>query len=131
MRFLLCFVSLVTAAALLPAVVFGGQANKITDTHGNVRATVTFQGSALYASKVRITIKRAGTAVLKLVRVRDSVLWAVDNELTEFLNVMDLNGDGEPEILLDLFTGGAHCCSYSRIYQFDPIYGDYTWIEHE
>src|SRR5581483_9335641 len=26
------------------------------------------------------------------------------------LTIRDLDGDGEPEILVDLYTGGAHCC---------------------
>lgn len=131
MRALLCFASLLAAAVLVPAAAFGGQANTLTDTHGGVRATVTFQGSSLYASNVRITIKRAGTAVLKRAKVRDSASGQPTTSGPASLMVVDLNGDGEPEVMLDLFTGGAHCCSYSRIYQFDPTYGDYTWVEHE
>ncbi len=34
------------------------------------------------------------------------------------LRVADLDGDGEPEVLLDLYTGGAHCCSYTWIYRY-------------
>jgi hypothetical protein len=33
--------------------------------------------------------------------------------------VRDLDGDGEPEVVLDLFTGGAHCCFVSRFYRWD------------
>jgi len=33
--------------------------------------------------------------------------------------VDDLDGDGEPEVVLDLYTGGAHCCYLSRFYRFD------------
>jgi hypothetical protein len=32
------------------------------------------------------------------------------------LQVRDLDGDGEPEVILDLYTGGAHCCFTSQIY---------------
>jgi hypothetical protein len=32
------------------------------------------------------------------------------------LSVRDLGGDGEPEVLFDLYSGGAHCCSSTRIY---------------
>jgi hypothetical protein len=35
------------------------------------------------------------------------------------VRVRDLDGDGEPEVLLDLFTGGAHCCVKTRVYWFD------------
>ncbi|MGI8512801.1 MAG: hypothetical protein ACR2NH_09265 [Solirubrobacteraceae bacterium] len=29
----------------------------------------------------------------------------------------DLDGDGEPEVLVKLFSGGAHCCTISAIYR--------------
>ena len=32
-------------------------------------------------------------------------------------------------MLLDLYSGGAHCCSFARIYHFDPSYTDYTRAE--
>ena len=31
------------------------------------------------------------------------------------LRVVDLDGDGSPEVLLDSFTGGAHCCQLTQI----------------
>jgi hypothetical protein len=31
----------------------------------------------------------------------------------------DLDGDGEPEVMVDLFTGGAHCCLVTRFYRWD------------
>ena len=31
----------------------------------------------------------------------------------------DLDGDGEPEVIVDLYTGGAHCCYVSRFYRWD------------
>jgi hypothetical protein len=33
--------------------------------------------------------------------------------------VDDLDGDGEPEVIVDLYTGGAHCCYVSRFYRWD------------
>lgn len=34
------------------------------------------------------------------------------------VSVSDLEGDGEPEVLLDLYTGGAHCCVYTTFFRF-------------
>jgi hypothetical protein len=31
------------------------------------------------------------------------------------LRVVDLDGDGEPEVVVDLYTGGAHCCFISEV----------------
>jgi hypothetical protein len=33
------------------------------------------------------------------------------------VHVRDLDGNGTPEVLLDLFTGGAHCCSIAQVYE--------------
>jgi hypothetical protein len=32
--------------------------------------------------------------------------------------VSDLEGDAEPEVLLDLYTGGAHCCFYTAFFRY-------------
>ena len=33
--------------------------------------------------------------------------------------VRDLDGNGEPEVLLDLYWGGAHCCYFTDVYRYD------------
>lgn len=48
----------------------------------------------------------------------------------EFLIVRDIDGDGEPEVLVELFTGGAHCCSILRLYRWDQAAGTYTSIKY-
>ena len=35
------------------------------------------------------------------------------------LQVVDLDADGEPEVLVDAYTGGAHCCALTEILRFD------------
>jgi hypothetical protein len=37
----------------------------------------------------------------------------------DWFAVRDLDGDGEPEVLVTLNWGGPYCCSWSRIYRFD------------
>jgi hypothetical protein len=34
------------------------------------------------------------------------------------VQVRDLDADGEPEVLVDLYTGGAHCCEVTRIWSW-------------
>ncbi|HEX6701573.1 MAG TPA: proprotein convertase P-domain-containing protein [Gaiellaceae bacterium] len=34
--------------------------------------------------------------------------------------VRDLDRDGEPEVVADLYTGGPHCCFYSAVYRYLP-----------
>ncbi len=45
------------------------------------------------------------------------------------LQVADLDGDGEPEVLLDIYTGGAHCCVDTWIYRFTGT--TYTGTPHQ
>jgi hypothetical protein len=47
------------------------------------------------------------------------------------LTIKDLNGDGEPEVIVDLFTGGAHCCSISVLYRYRPSTGAYARLAHD
>ena len=44
--------------------------------------------------------------------------------------VTDVDGDGEPEVVLDLYWGGAHCCWYSQIYRYQPASGHYSPLVH-
>jgi hypothetical protein len=44
--------------------------------------------------------------------------------------VRDLDGDGEPEVMLDLVWGGAHCCEWSRVYRYQDgryVAGVHLW----
>src|SRR5262249_9430497 len=40
------------------------------------------------------------------------------------LRVVDLDADGEPEVLLNMYSGGAHCCEYVVVYRF--VSGQYV-----
>lgn len=51
--------------------------------------------------------------------------WAKEREKSSF-QVQDLDADGEPEVLADFFTGGAHCCTYSLIYRYNPTQKTYS-----
>jgi hypothetical protein len=46
------------------------------------------------------------------------------------VSVRDLDGDGEPEVVLDLYWGGAHCCFWSRVYRYDAAAGTYRVALH-
>jgi hypothetical protein len=56
--------------------------------------------------------------------------WGKDNASKAF-QVKDFDANKEPEILIDLFTGGAHCCSYSLIYRYNPTTQQYSYIRQE
>ncbi|MBD2022280.1 hypothetical protein H6F43_19035 [Leptolyngbya sp. FACHB-36] len=102
-----------------------------TATLGDVKAVLSYQkveteGWAQYPDK-RMTIQRSGQTILDAALPNDSEYDRplVDTEYGYF-RVVDLEGDREPEVLLDLFTGGAHCCTYSLIYRYDSKTQRYT-----
>jgi hypothetical protein len=46
------------------------------------------------------------------------------------VSISDLDGDGEPEVLLDLYWGGAHCCWYTQIYHWSGGAARYVPLVH-
>jgi subtilisin-like proprotein convertase family protein len=36
------------------------------------------------------------------------------------VSVRDLDRDGEPEVLVEFYSGGAHCCFYTDVYRYLP-----------
>ena len=130
MRAIVPALALFAAAAAFSPTALAGEKQTLMASHGNVKAKVTFKGSFLFAENVRISITRAGTTVLRRVKVLESRTGEPTASAPSLVSVTDLNGDGEPEVLLDLYSGGAHCCWFTRIYQFDGAFSDYTWTEH-
>jgi hypothetical protein len=117
--------TLVAAVAAFAALASPAFATSETATSGAVTATLSYdhvQDSPEW-DNLQLTIARGGTDVLAVdphsgdcespycapagFQERPSVL------------VQDLDADGEPEVVVDLYTGGAHCCFLSRFYRFD------------
>jgi hypothetical protein len=80
---------------------FGGRVFK------NVRLTIIRKGAIAYQGAVprypghsSLSVNPAGYGENQSVFVRD------------------LDGDGEPEVRLDLFWGGAHCCFWTDVYRY-------------
>jgi hypothetical protein len=43
--------------------------------------------------------------------------------------VLDLESNGQPDVVLGLYTGGAHCCFVDQVYSLDP--GTMTYVSKE
>ena len=111
------------ALALLPA---AASAEVITETRtvGQVTAEFSYDKIDDFQYRdVRIKITRAGAvlhaapvpAPCKTCRTAPQGFGDPENPA---LSVRDLDADGEPEVLVDLYTGGAHCCSFTQIYSY-------------
>jgi hypothetical protein len=108
-----------TGAAAGPA-----QANdpgKLTATKGNVTALLEWDGAEVGVSNPRLSITRDGTRYdLTIADICDVGCILVEDQPgdaagSSMLKVADLDGDGEPEVLVDTFSGGAHCCLTARV----------------
>jgi hypothetical protein len=111
------------ALCLLPAA--ASAANKTeTASSGAVSVTLTYKTGtyALDVSDVRIAIARSGSTVFDQAVAEPcnqcAVVPAGLSSGGSSLTIRDLDGDGEPEVLFDIYTGGAHCCSYTWIYRY-------------
>ena len=83
---------------------------------GAVSATVTYTGTQYQQHDLRLTIVRSGKTVVSSQAITDSACGGYC--LVPALSVVDVESDGEPDVIVDLFTGGAHCCYLAQIYRF-------------
>jgi hypothetical protein len=91
-----------------------------TVTNGAVSATLSWKGSPdIVAQGAHITISRNGAAVTDEALKKACKLCEYLGTPNRSLHIRDLNGDGEPEVFVDTYTGGAHCCSSIVVYRFD------------
>jgi hypothetical protein len=110
----------VLALAALAVMAGGGaaQGERVT-----VRATATFEKRGYEFAKLRLRITRNGTAW------RSRPLGSAFI-LKPQVHVRDLDADGEPEVWLDTYTGGAHCCLDSRFFRWLPARRGYASTRH-
>jgi hypothetical protein len=116
---------LVAAPAALPATQ--------TALAGNVTATFTFQGKFPNYHGQRLQISRGGSVLYDqpVTSKFCANLCAPYTAVTgrSDVAVVDLEHTGEPDVVLDLYSGGAHCCTIVQIFSFDP--GTMTYVKTE
>jgi hypothetical protein len=115
------FAVVVALAAVAPA----AGANTETATSGAITATLSYDHTedAPEWNNLQLTITRDGAQALAAdPRFGDCEgPYCAPGGFGSRASVLadDLDGDGEPEVVVDLFTGGAHCCFVSRFYRWD------------
>jgi hypothetical protein len=102
-----------------------------THTLGQVQATLSYTKNGDFDFRdVHLVIKRAGRTVLDAPVpppcAQCPVIPSGASANVDSLQLVDLERDGEPEAIVDLFTGGAHCCSFSVIYGYHPGTDSYS-----
>jgi hypothetical protein len=110
-------IGLVSAALLAGAPAASAAPKKQTASLGSVKATFTYQQSTplFRDTKLHLVIKRKGKVAFDgPVKVPKGT--GPGSMRRRSVSVRRLDA-GEPEVILNLFTGGAHCCTLSAIYR--------------
>jgi hypothetical protein len=88
-----------------------------------VQAKVTFVKRGFEFRKLRLQITRSG-------RTWQSGPLGTTYFIRPKVRVRDLDADGEPEVWVDTYTGGAHCCFGSRLFRYVPARHAYAGTFH-
>ncbi len=104
---------------------------------GDVEAvfTYTYDRAKFRFARQRLTIKRLGETRFSA-RLRKPPLGGFNAQPARYfehhpsVSISDLDGDGEQEVVLDLYWGGAHCCWYTQIYRYVDGRADYRTNVH-
>jgi hypothetical protein len=106
-----------------------------TATDGGVEAELSYDFKAPYGfTKPHVTIKRSG-AILANVDLKP-IAGAVEVVPARFFDhrqsvaVRNLDAGAEPEVVLDLYSGGAHCCWYAEVYRYAAAANAYLLTTH-
>ncbi len=67
------------------------------------------QGEDFYSTGNILTISSLGAEQTQL-----------DYVIDQQLNLQDVTADGLPELIVNEYSGGAHCCFTTRVFQFQP-----------
>ncbi len=130
-------ITLLAAGALLsaaPAPRLG--AASVTKSAGSVSATLSWKKDGEFgpAREPRLQVARAGVVVTDMsvasacsscALVEDQTIYG-DTEPFSIMHVADLDADGEPEVLFDVHSGGAHCCVTTRFFTYRPERNTYA-----
>jgi hypothetical protein len=109
-------------AALAPGAALANAAGSVTHSAGPVSATLQWDATDDDGiGNPRLFVVRAGVRYdLTIADIcLEGCIVVPDADIGDggasAVKVADLDGDGEPEVLVDVFSGGAHCCLTMRL----------------
>ncbi len=109
-------------------------ADTATATAGAVRADLEWEAESPSSTAPKLRITRDGVATehapAECTPGENAAQLFCERPLSRLeddaLRVRDLDRDGEPEVIVELFTGGAHCCTVSAVYRWDVAAARYV-----
>ncbi len=130
---------LLAALAALLAWCAPASADTATATAGAVRADLEWEAESPSATAPKLRITRDGVvsehAPAECAPGEDQAKLFCERPFSrrgdDVLHVLDLDGDAEPEVIVELFSGGAHCCTASAVLRWDAAASRYAAARHE
>lgn len=131
----LLIVSVSLATTLILVAAAWGKVTTQTGSSSSVNATFTFSGSAPMITNPQLTIVRGGQQLYSQPvyshlcghQCGPGAFGAHQSSV----RVLDIEGNGEPDVILELFSGGASCCFLDQVFSFDPGTMTYVKTEHD
>jgi hypothetical protein len=97
-----------------------------TKSSGPVEATLGWSAGDIWGEHPQLIIRRDGEQKLDVALEEECRACSViANPGDDALYLQDLDGDGDPEVFVDTYSGGAHCCTIVPIYRWDGAAGRY------
>jgi hypothetical protein len=121
---ILCVVALLAVAVLVSAGAGASTTLRIKVTISGLRTPqrmrlkITRNGRTAYDMRVRSRSCPGGCVTTNVAPNRSPLFEA------------DLQGRGELDVVLGLYTGGAHCCFVDQVFSYDPAKATYVKTEH-
>lgn len=129
--------ALFAACLLLAGTAVALAASKAVTVHTSadgVTATVSYNentGAVAPYSDLHLTIARDGKVLQDAaVKVSECGIYCYPAEPNP-AHVVDVEGDGQPDVLLDVYTGGAHCCYVLDLFRYDARTNGYEQVQHD
>lgn len=104
-----------------------------TASAGNVTATLSWLGQPPQVTDMRLSIAQSGTVVYN-----QPVTGLVCGNLCgpgaiggDSVGVRDLDANGQLEVVLELYSEGAHCCFIDQVFSPSAALGGYVLTQHD
>lgn len=128
--------SLSLSAVALAAAAPAPTTHSVSAATGGTAATLTYVqgGTTAPYSMVHLSIRRAGALLFDApvnALLCHTECWPQLIRGNPALRVADIERDGVPDVILNLYSGGAHCCSITQIYRSDVATHAVRIVQHD